>query len=84
MNVKELILDAGYEDVIVFEEPSYDTAFIGVTTDNRAVYDYDKMLEWLVNNESMDWDEAADFISYNDSFRYGEGYPLILYNLTTE
>jgi len=84
MNVKELILDAGYEDVIVFEEPSYDTAFIGVTTDNRAVYDYDKMLEWLVNNEGMDWDEAADFISYNDSFRYGEGYPLILYNLTTE
>lgn len=84
MNVKELILDAGYEDVIVFEEPSYDTAFIGVTTDNRAVYDYDKMLEWLVNKEGMDWDEAADFISYNDSFYYGEGYPLILYNLTTE
>lgn len=84
MNVKELILDAGYEGVIVFEEPSYDTAFIGVTTDNRAVYDYDKMLEWHVNNEGMDWDEAADFISYNDSFHYGEGYPLILCNLTTE
>lgn len=84
MNVKELILDAGYEDVIVFEEPSYDDAFIGVTSNNRAVYDYDKMLEWLVNKEGMDWDEAADFISYNDSFYYGEGYPLILYNLTTE
>lgn len=84
MSVEELILDAGYEDVIVFGEPSYDTAFIGVTTDNRAVYDYNKMLEWLVNNEGMDWDEAADFISYNDSFYYGEGYPLILYNLTTE
>lgn len=84
MSVKDIIVDAGYEDVIVFENPSYDEAFIGVTSDNRAVYDYYKMIDWLVKKEGMNWDEAADFISYNDSFYYGEGYPIILYNLTTE
>lgn len=78
MTARELIEEAGYEDVIIYESPSYDDAFIGVTNDNRAVYDYDKMVEWLVEKEGMDYDEAADFISFNDSFYYGEGYPIIL------
>ena len=78
MTARELIEQYGYEDVIIYECPSYDGAFIGVTNDNRAVYDYDKMVAWLVEKEGMDYDEAADFISYNDSFYYGEGYPIIL------
>lgn len=78
MTARELIEDYGYEDVIIYDNPSYDDAFVGVTNDNRAVYDYDKMLDWLVEKEGMDYDEAADFISYNDSFYYGEGYPIIL------
>lgn len=81
MTAREKIEEAGYEDVIIFENPSYDDAFIGVTKDNQAVYDYDKMLEWLVTNEGMDYDEAADFIQWNDSFYYGEGYPIIVYGI---
>ena len=81
MTAKERIEYAGYEDVIVYENPSYDDALIGITSDNRAVYDYEKMAEWLVANEGMNYDEAADFICYNDSFYYGEGYPIILYSL---
>lgn len=78
MTAREMIEDYGYEDVIIYENPSYDDAFIGVTNDNRAVYDYDKMVEWLIEKEGMDYDEAVDFISYNDSFYYGKGYPIIL------
>lgn len=78
MTARELIEDYGYEDVIIYDNPSYDDAFVGVTDDNRAVYDYDKMVDWLVDKEGMDYDEAADFISYNSSFSYGEGYPIIL------
>ena len=81
MTAREKIEEAGYEDVIIFEDPSYDDAFIGVTNDNRAVYDYDKMIEWLVTNEGMDYDSAAYFIQYNDSFYYGEGYPIIVYGI---
>lgn len=79
MTARERIENEGFEDVIIFDNPSYDDAFIGVTNDNRAVYDYDKIIEWLVEKKSMDYDEAADFISWNNSFYYGEGYPLIIY-----
>lgn len=79
MSVVDKILDMGFEDVIIFEAPSYDTAFVGVTNSNQAVYDYNKMIEYLVDNDDMTSEEAADFISYNSSYYYGEDYPLIIY-----
>jgi len=82
MTARERIENEGYEDVIIYDNPSYDDALIGITNDNRAVYDYDKMIEWLIEKEGMDYDESADFISWNNSFYYGEGYPLIIFNLT--
>ena len=81
MTARERIENEGFEDVIIFDNPSYDDALIGITKDNRAVYDYYKMIEWLIQNEDMDYDEAADFICWNDSFYYGEGYPLIIFSL---
>jgi hypothetical protein len=36
MTPKEYCTDFGYEDVILFE--GYETAFLGVSTDGRAVY----------------------------------------------
>lgn len=80
MSVVDKILDMGYEDVIIFEDPSYDSAFIGVTNSNQAVYDYEKMVEYLMDVDDMTYEEAADFISYNSSYYYGEGYPIILYS----
>ena len=32
------------EDALVFDNFAYDDAIIGVTTDDRVVYDYNKML----------------------------------------
>ena len=65
MNIKEvkaeeILLDNGYEDVIIFTDFSYDTALIGITSDNRAIYDYDLMVEWLVDNQGMTYEEAND------------------------
>lgn len=54
-----------WEDVTIFTEPSYATALIGVSTDNRAVYDFNKMVEWLQIEDGMSYDEAVDFIGYN-------------------
>lgn len=45
MNAEERLLEAGYEDVAILSNYSYDDALIGVTEDGRAVYDYDKMVD---------------------------------------
>lgn len=41
------------ETVVIFDD--YETAFIGLTTDCRAVYDYDKMIEYLIEKR---WDRV--------------------------
>ena len=82
MNAKERILDAGYEGVVVFSNYSYDDALIGVSDDNRAIYDYNKMVEWLVKKESFSEEEAIDWIEYNTvrSLPYvGDKAPIIMY-----
>ena len=81
MTARERIEEAEYEEVITFKNPDYDDAIVGVTTKNIAVYDYDKMIEWLIEKEGMDYEEAVEFIDWNDSFYYGEGYPIIIHAL---
>ena len=77
------LLGCDYEDVIIFSNPSYASAFIGISEDNRAIYDYDKMIEFLVNEDGMTDIEAVDFIGYNTirSLPYIENAPIIMYSL---
>lgn len=77
---ERLLLEAGYEGTIFFTNPSYEDAFLGISSDDRAIYDYEKMIESLVNHEDMAEDEAREFIDYNATF-YIEGGPIILYRL---
>lgn len=65
MTAIEKLLEAGYEDVIVLENFSYDDALIGVTLDNRAVYDYEKMIEWLQRTQGWSECEALEWVEYN-------------------
>lgn len=75
----DILIEKGYEDVIVFANPDYTDALIGLTDDYNAVYDFDLMVEWLINHDDMTAEDAADFISYNSSYCYGEHYPVIYY-----
>ena len=77
---ERLLLEVGYEGTIFFTNPSYEDAFLGISSDDRAIYDYEKMIESLVNHEDMTEDEAREFIDYNATF-YIEGGPIILYRL---
>jgi hypothetical protein len=61
----EKLLERGYEDVIIFENYSYDDALVGVTEDNRAVYDFDKMVTWLMETEGFTASQAVEWIDYN-------------------
>ena len=84
MIASERLADAGYEDVLIFENPSYDDALVGVTEDNRAVYDFDKMVDWLLDRSPMDWDEAVEFIEFNTIRAlpyYGAEAPIIMYTI---
>ena len=65
MTATERLLDAGYEDVMILDSYSYDDALIGVTEDGRAVYDFDKMVAWLVDTEGFTELEAIEWIEYN-------------------
>ena len=42
------------EDAIVFDNMSYDGSIVGVTTDGRVVYDYDKMVEELAKGKAVE------------------------------
>ena len=84
MTAAERLVDMGYEDVIIFENYSYDDALIGVTEDNRAVYDFDKMVEWLCEHEDFTPESAVEWIEYNTirSLPYaGTQAPVIMYRL---
>lgn len=52
-------------EVKVFESPSYKTAIIGISYDNRIIYDYDLMIEDLMKEENLSYEDALDFLEYN-------------------
>ena len=81
---REILCDLGYEDSIVFENPDYDEAIIGVSHDGRVIYDMDLMVEHLMVHDGMTEMDAVDFIDYNCSYSspyaaYGD--PIIMYRL---
>ena len=81
---EERILDAGYEDVIIFSGDSYDDALIGVSEDGRAIYDFDLMVEWLMKQDCMDETAAIEWIEYNTirSLPYvGDKAPIVMFRV---
>lgn len=84
MTVREKLIDAGYEDIVILENYSYDDAFIGVSHDDRAVYDYDKMVKWLMDTEGFSQEEAIEWIEYNTIRAlpyFGDKAPIIVYGM---
>lgn len=84
LTAEQRIIDAGYEDVIIFSGDSYDDALIGISEDERAIYDFDLMVEWLMKNDDMTSEEAIEWIEYNTirSLPYvGDKAPIIMYSL---
>ena len=84
-DIKSYLTDSGYEDAIVFENPSYDSAIIGVSDNGQVCYSYSKMVEFLINEDSMDEEDAMEFIDYNTirSLPYchpSENRPIVVYD----
>lgn len=85
-DIRDVVYEFGHEETLVFDNPDYDEAIIGVTHDGRVVYDYDEMVNCLIK-EDMSEEDATDFISYNTirSLPYaGESAPVIMYLFNKE
>ena len=63
--IKQILIDRGFVGGTIFENPSYCTAFLGVTDEGQLVYSYEKMIEFLVKEDNMTEEEAIEFIDYN-------------------
>ena len=79
----ELLKENGYDnEVVMFENPSYCSAFVGMSNDNRAIYDYNRMIDSLVE-DGLSREEAVDFLDFNmiRSLEYMNNGPIILFHL---
>lgn len=64
-DIRNALCDMGFEGSVMFDNPDYDDAVIGVTDEGNVVYDYNKMIESLVRNDGMEEIDAVEFIDYN-------------------
>lgn len=84
MTPKDILEAAGFDDILLLNNFSYDDALIGVTTDNRAVYSYRKMVEWLMVTENCTDEDAQEWIQQNTikgAPYFGPKSPIIMYDL---
>ena len=65
MSVNREIRDNLPENVVVLESPAFDNSIIGISTDGRAIYSYERMIEEYTQDENGDMTEALDWIEYN-------------------
>lgn len=85
MDAREKLQEYGYEDVKILVNETYDDALIGVSEDNRAVYDFGLMIEWLMNKYGWTMEESVEWIEYNTIRAlpyFGDDAPIIVYPLS--
>ena len=73
--------DYGYDEVIYLSDDRFLPALVGVTTDNRAVYDYGKIIEILRTEFRLSEQDAVEHADYNFSGVMGEGFPIYTYEV---
>lgn len=69
-------------EIKLFDNPSYPNSIIGLTIDNRAIYDMEQMIVDLMEEDKISYIDALEFIEYNTirALPYiGGDVPIILY-----
>lgn len=52
-------------EVIILDNPSYDSAIVGISNDGRLIYDESMMAADFAEENDCDLSEAYEFIEYN-------------------
>lgn len=86
MNFDRKILGELYPDsnIVLLEPKCLDAAVIGISHDERLIYDYDKLIKAFMDGDNMTEEEAIEWIDYNTlrTIPYmGNNSPIIMYNL---
>lgn len=84
-NIKEQLVEMGFEDSVLFENPNYKSAIVGYdVVTGKVIYSYDLMIQHLMTVDEMTEEEAIEFINYNTlrAIPYmGEKSPIIFTEL---
>lgn len=81
--VDEKLSENGFDGVVIFTEPDFASALIGVTSEGRAVYDSARMLEYLRTEKNVTDDAAVDWVHHimQKLAAAGSGAPIIMHPL---
>ena len=73
-----------YDDMLIFADPDYASAVIGISETGTLIYSHEKMVEWLMQNYELSETDAIEFIETNtiQTLAFGSGKcPVILYEI---
>lgn len=82
MSINQDIREQLPPDAVVFDNYAYDNSIIGTTLDGRAIYDYNKMVKELMEDENWSETDAIEWVEYNTlrALPYaGEKRPMVVY-----
>lgn len=67
-------------EMLMFSNPDFPNSIIGISSDDRIIYDYDLMVKDLMKLEDLSEIDAIEFIEYNTirSLSYYDKAPVIL------
>lgn len=85
--VSKEIRDKLPEWSVVFDNQSYDYSIIGTTFDGRVIYDYDLMIQEMVEETGCTIEDAIDWIDFNTIGALVNGgvkAPIVVQNLTND
>lgn len=66
----------------LFENPRFPNSIIGLSSDDRVIYDMEKMIEDLMEEDNINYIDALEFIEYNTLRALsseGNNAPIVLY-----
>lgn len=77
--IKEILSEIDEQTIIL---DGLDSAVIGITYNNRLIYDYDKMVGVFVERDGMTQEEAEEWIYVNiEGSYFGENNPIVLHKI---
>lgn len=82
--LKESLVEHGYDESVVLDSPDFIEAVMGITDDGRVVYSRTRMVQLLMIEDDISADDAEEFLDYNTirALPYmGELAPIIINEL---
>lgn len=86
LKIREALKGIADDEALYFENPSFDNSIVGVTPEGKLVYEWNKMIDELADDDGISAEEATEFIDYNTlrSIGYWDMAPVVIDTLYVE